>query len=229
MLGAWLRLSLQSALTRIGEHVSPVHIHKLNACINYLETGRWLKAKGFAAWPRYPDRKSLYAALAERLKTEKVLYLEFGVWQGASLRSWSALLQNPAASLHGFDSFEGLPEAWDANRPKGMFSVGGALPQFDDARVTLHKGWFQDTLPAFAVPEHDRLVLNLDADLYSSTQLVLRTLKDWIRPGTILVFDEFCDRLHEQRAFNEFLEETGMPFVFLGATRNLEQAAFERR
>jgi hypothetical protein len=223
-----IRVKVQSALSRLGTHVSPTQISTLNACLNYLEVGRWLKANGFQAWPRYTDRQELYSAVAQPVRTERVLYLEFGVWQGSSMRSWSALLQNPLSSLHGFDSFEGLPEAWDAHRPRGTFSRGGVLPTFDDARILLHKGWFNDTLPSFALPEHERLVLNLDADLYSSTIFVLRALETAIRPGAIVIFDEFCDRLHELKAFDEFLETTQMRFRFLGGTENLEQVAFER-
>jgi hypothetical protein len=223
-----IRVKAQSALSRLGAHLSLSQISTLNACINYLEVGRWLNAKGFRAWPRYADREQLYSAVAANVRAERVLYLEFGVWQGSSMRSWSRLLQNPLASLHGFDSFEGLPEAWDARRPRGTFSRDGALPTFEDSRVILHKGWFNDTLPAFALPEHERLVLNLDADLYSSTIFVLRALAAAIRPGTLLIFDEFCDRLHEMRAFGEFLEATGMEFQFLGGTENLEQVVFER-
>ena len=224
-----LRMKILATITRLGRHTSPSQIQKLNACINYLEVGRWLEANGFSAWPRYAARELLYAAVAHRIRTEKVLYLEFGVWQGLSLRSWSGLLENPISSLHGFDSFEGLPEAWDSSRPQGTFSLHSVLPRFDDPRVVLHTGWFSETLPNFAPPEHERLVLNLDADLYSSTIFVLRTLQGSIRPGTILIFDEFCDRLHELRAFNEFLATTSMRFHFLGATENLEQVAFERR
>ena len=223
-----IRLKVQSALSRVGEHLSLSQISSLNACINYLEVGRWLKAKGFRTRPRYADREELYSAVATRIRTERVLYLEFGVWQGSSMRSWSRLLQNPLTSLHGFDSFEGLPEAWDARRPRGTFSRDGALPTFEDTRVVLHKGWFNDTLPGFALPDHERLVLNLDADLYSSTIFVLHTLAKAIRPGTLLIFDEFCDRLHEMKAFDEFLETTRTRFHFLAGTENLEQVVFER-
>jgi hypothetical protein len=223
-----IRVKVQSALSRLGSRASSSQIRTLNACINYLEVGRWLKANGFHPSPRYEDRQQLYTALARPVRTERVLYLEFGVWQGSSMRSWSALLQNPLASLHGFDSFEGLPEAWDAHRPRGTFSRAGVLPTFDDPRIVLHKGWFNETLPSFALPEHERLVLNLDADLYSSTIFVMQTLAAAIRPGTIVIFDEFCDRLHELKAFDEFLETAQMRFRFVGGTENLEQAAFER-
>lgn len=223
-----LRRLAQVALTKIGARCSQSHIRNLNAAVNYLEVGRWLKTNGFASSPRYATRELLYAAVAGPVARERVLYLEFGVYEGNSMRTWSRLLTNPDSSLHGFDSFEGLPEEWDAERPKGTFDVGGRLPVFDDPRVLLHRGWFEETLPSFALPEHERLVLNMDADLYSSTRFVLGTLRERIARGTIIVFDEFCDRQHELRAFADFLRETGMTFRFVGATRNLEHVAFER-
>jgi len=223
-----LRLLTQVILTKVGERCSPTHIRKLNAALNYLEVGRWLRAKGFASSSRVADRAALYSVVSKRIERERVLYLEFGVYEGASLRVWSRLLRNPLSSLHGFDSFEGLPESWDSFRPKGTFDVKGKLPEFDDPRVVLHQGWFDTTLPSFTLPEHERLVINFDADLYSSTKFVLDTLQDAIKPGTIIIFDEFCDRLHELRAFSELIEATRMTFRFLSATKNLEQAAFER-
>lgn len=223
-----LRKFTQVLLTRVGAHCSPSHIRNLNAALNYLEVGRWLKDRGFQTSPRVAERDQLYTAIGSPIAGERVLYLEFGVYQGRSMRFWSKLLRHPQASLHGFDSFEGLPESWDAFRPKGTFDVQGKLPQFEDERIQLHPGWFDATLPSFALPEHERLVLNLDADLYSSTRFVLDTLRESIVPRTILIFDEFCDRAHELRAFDEFLAATGAKFRFLCATKNLEHVAFER-
>lgn len=223
-----LRTCVQGGLTRAGARLSASHIHKLNSAVNYLEVGRWLKANGFGSAPRFADRWLMYEALAAPVSQERVLYLEFGVYEGYTLRRWAKLLRNPASSLHGFDSFEGLPEVWDGLRPKGTFDVKGMLPQYDDPRVSLHKGWFEETLPRFALPAHERLVLHLDADLYSSTKFVLDTLRESISPGTIIIFDEFCDRLHELKAFDEFLQATGDRFRFLAGTTNLEQVTFER-
>jgi hypothetical protein len=200
----------------------------MNAALNYLEVGRWLRACNFATSPRYRTRDQLYAAIAKPLADDRVVFLEFGVFEGVSLRGWSKMLTNPESQLHGFDSFRGLPEAWDAHRPAGTFDHQGRPPTFDDPRVTLHIGWFNETLPKFVLPPHDRLVLNLDADLYSSTKLVLEQLRDQLRPGTILIFDEFCDRLHEMKAFDEFLKETGQKYKFIGATQAFEHVAFER-
>ena len=222
-----LRTKVQEGLTRIGAHLSHTQIRRMNACINYFETGRWLRANGYKP-RRFPHRKYLYQALAERCATEQVLYLEFGVWKGDSMRQWSRLLLNPASSLHGFDTFCGLPEIWDDERPRGTFSVEANLPRFDDTRIKLHQGLFTETLPGFVPPPHERLVINLDADLYSSTIYVLRTLHEATRIGTILIFDEFSDRMHELRAFKDYLAAFSAGFRCLGANDNLEHVAFER-
>ena len=221
------RCRVQQLLTRIGALMSSAHVQKLNSVINYLEVGRWLKANGFGTSPRYRDRWVMYEFLAEPIKNEEVLYLEFGVFEGYTLRRWSRLLQNPSTKLFGFDSFQGLPENWDALRPQGTFDVQGIIPAYDDSRVSLCPGWFSDTLPNFILPEHERLVIHLDADLYSSTKFVLDTLASKISPGTIIIFDQFCDRMHELRSWDEFVQKSKRKFRFAAATLNLEQVAFE--
>ena len=215
-------------LTRIGEWCSVGQVRLLNAAVNYLEVGRWLRAKGFPTDPRYSTRRQLYEAIARPITAERVLFLEFGVFEGRSMRDWCELLINRQSQLHGFDSFRGLPEDWTSHLTKGTFDAAGQAPTFDDPRVMLHVGWFNETLPSFVVPPHDKLVVNLDADLYSSTKYVQDVLKDHFRPGTILIYDEFCDRLHELRAFDEFLTTSGQKYRFFGATRALETVAFER-
>ena len=223
-----IRTYIQSGLTRVGARLSATHIHRLNSFVNYLEVGRWLKANGFASTRRFVDRWLMYEALAEPIRHERILYLEFGVYEGYTLRRWAKLLNNPNSSLHGFDSFEGLPENWDQLRVKGTFDVKGVIPSYEDPRVALHQGWFEDTLPPFTLPQHDRLVIHIDADLYSSTKFVLDTLRERIVPGTIIIFDEFCDRLHEMKAFDEYLRNNGGQFRFLAGTINLEQVTFQR-
>jgi Macrocin-O-methyltransferase (TylF) len=90
------------------------------------------------------------------------------------------------------------------------------------------KGWFEETLPGHSVPDHDVMVVNFDADLYSSTKTVLGFLKDQVRVGAYLYFDEFNDRHHELRAFDEFLKETGMKFKAVGSDQILSHVIFQR-
>jgi hypothetical protein len=219
---------VRATLTRIGAHITPSQMYWLERVMSQLEVGGWFQANGFSFTPLYVDRRELYAALARDIADERVLYLEFGVYQGASLRAWSQLLRNPLSELHGFDSFEGLPEAWNAYNPQGEFDTKVSKVGITDPRVALHVGWFHETLPDFVLPKHDRLLMHIDADLYSSAKCVLEILQDDIRPGTIILFDEFYDHMHELRAFREFLASGNMRFRFLGGATSLSQCAFER-
>ncbi len=135
--------------------------------------------------------------------------LEFGVRFGNSIRQIAGLV---GQDVHGFDSFEGLPEAWH-NEPGGAYTTGGVMPAVPD-NVTLHKGWFDDMLPEFVAqhPEPVRL-LNIDCDIYSSTITILDTLAPQIVPGTVMVFDEYIGgeswRDDEFRAFTEMAAKHG--------------------
>ena len=94
----------------------------------------------------FEDRWALLRYAASEAPAEGLM-LECGVADGASLRHLATAIG--ARHFHGFDSFEGLPENWAGTfEHKGKFGRGGALPEVP-ANVALHKGWFEQTLPAF--------------------------------------------------------------------------------
>ena len=147
------------------------------------------------------------------------LMIECGVADGASLRH---LARHSVRRFHGFDSFEGLPEAWAGTfEQKGKFGRGGTLPDVP-SNVALHKGWFEQTLPAFlaAHPDDSVAFLHVDCDIYSSTVTVLSLLAPRLRPDAVLVFDEYFNypnwQRHEWRAFQEFIRDTGLSYRYLG-------------
>jgi hypothetical protein len=145
-----------------------------------------------------------------------VLLLEFGVWKGDSMRYFAGLNQSPRSLFYGFDSFEGLPDEWRGMKA-GHFSTAGQIPQIDDPRVRFVKGWFQDSLPPMmdeiaAAAEGRSVVVNFDADLYSSTLFLLFTLGARLRAYTFL-FDEYAG--HEARALHNYLQATGATVEFL--------------
>jgi hypothetical protein len=214
-------------LTKSGPRFSERTIYNLNAAVSYLETGRWLAAHGYRPSVRVAGTRELIDLIIKDVRNKNVLYLEFGVYRGESIRYWSSQLQNPQSNLHGFDSFEGLPENWNIDSPKGRFTTNGSIPVIDDPRVKFFKGWFDETLPQYRIPPHDILVLYLDADLYSSTIYVLNKLKSSIHPGTYIYFDEFADRSNELRAFAEFLNGSGAHFKLLAATRDNAKVVFQ--
>lgn len=150
---------------------------------------------------------------------------EFGVYRGETINH---IADKTPRTVHGFDSFDGLPENWREGFEKGTFRMDG-LPRVRE-NVVLHEGWFDETLPGFldSVPGSAAFV-HLDADLYSSTHTVLEGLADRIRPGTILVFDEFTGypgwQRGEFRAFREFVARHGVEFEYVGWVPDGEQVA----
>ncbi len=213
-------------LTLIGARLSERRIIQMQALINYLCVGHWMKLHHFLFPKRVADRQAVYAELGARVAASKVLYLEFGVASGVSMRWWSQALKNPEAVLHGFDSFEGLPEEGGPWR-QGQFDMRGQVPVINDPRVKFFKGWFNQVLPTYSVCSHDVLVVNLDADLYSSTIYVLRWLRPYLKQGTLVYFDEMNHVEHEPRALAEFLKESGIRFKAIAADKTLAFVGFE--
>jgi hypothetical protein len=152
-------------------------------------------------------RFDVFTVAVDRVVGAKPLYLEFGVFEGETIRWWSRHLDHPAAQFIGFDSFEGLPETWRPAHQQGAFGTDGP-PVVEDPRVRFVAGWFDDTLPRFSPPDHDQLIVNVDCDLYSSAKAVLAWMAPHLRTGSLLYFDELADRDHELRALEELLAET---------------------
>ena len=213
-------------LTVIGSRLSNRCLLQIQAPVNYLKIGRWMRDHGFSINHRVPTRQDVWAVVVNQVRNRKVLYLEFGVAWGSSIKYWSRELKNPESMLHGFDSFEGLPEEggpWS----KGEFNTMGRVPEINDPRVQFFKGWFDQVLPSYSIPAHDALVINMDADLYSSTIYVLRFLRSYIRPGTFIYFDEMIHVEHEAHAFDEFIKESGLQFRLVSTDMTMAHCCFE--
>ena len=151
------------------------------------------------------------------------LYLEFGVFSGHTINHIARQVDQP---VYGFDSFEGLPERWRDSLGAGHFKVK-ALPEVRP-NVTLVKGWFDKTLPEFLKAHPgDVAFLHVDCDLYSSTRTIFTCLAPRIKPGTVIVFDEYFNypgwREGEFKAFQEFIEQAGLKFEYLNYNRKGEQ------
>lgn len=149
-------------------------------------------------------------------------FMEFGVFHGRSLNILAQTASTGGFQVHGFDSFEGLPEDWSNGEAKGSYSTDKQQPQVPD-NVTLHAGWFEDTLPKL-VQQNDNAkaaFIHIDCDLYSSTKTVLDTLQQRCQPGTVLQFDELIGYPgyyeHEWKAWQEFLLQWPAGYQLLGA------------
>ncbi len=173
--------------------------------------------------------RELVAQMIQRQGKEDIGdYLEFGVFNGATLSSVYQVFQEfglDGVRFFGFDSFEGLPPEAD-HEDEGLWFPGQCscsvevtmrfltAHQVDWTRVFLIKGWFRDTLTP-ALTERYRMrkasLVMVDCDLYSSTVDCLRFVEPLIRDEAILIFDDWfafqaAERnLGEKRAFEEFL------------------------
>ncbi|MGI9386114.1 MAG: tetratricopeptide repeat protein [Methyloligellaceae bacterium] len=152
---------------------------------------------------------------AAQLSPPKGLYLEFGVNYGRTIR---VIASSTERVVHGFDSFDGLPDDW-GDEKKGSYSTYGELPDVPP-NVVLHKGWFSETLPPFLDSESATVAFaNIDCDLYSSTKDIFRALEERIVKGSVLVFDEYLFypqwQKYEYKAFKEFISDSGNKYEYL--------------
>jgi len=169
------------------------------------------------------DRRGLHEAVIrkEGLDVAPITYLEFGVYRGDSLAWWINRITDPDSRFVGFDTFTGLPEFWRPTEPVGHFSTGGMVPNITDPRCSFEVGVFQETLPHFigAKDLSGRLVVHLDADMFTSTLFVLTTLARVLKTGDVLLFDEFSCPLDEYRAFDGFVSSYRIKYEVLGAVQ----------
>lgn len=166
-------------------------------------------------------RSWLYESVIEQesLRKKPITYLEFGVYRGDSLRMWLAGIPDPDSRFVGFDTFTGLPERWRPTELAGHFNANGAIPDIKDSRCSFEVGLFQDTLPAFVTRARlsGRLVVNLDADMFTSTLFVLTTLAPYLKSRDLIFFDEFSCPLDEFRAFEEFVQSFRVKYEAIAA------------
>jgi hypothetical protein len=149
-------------------------------------------------------------------------YLEFGVFSGGTIRYLAR--RRPNVTFHGFDSFEGLPEAWGGfSLGNRAFSRKGQLPRVPPS-VRLYKGWFSETIPTWSHTTSGPVAfIHIDCDLYSSTVAILGGLSDRLQPGTVILFDEYFNyagwRNHEFKAWQEFVASRGVKYDYLAYAR----------
>lgn len=152
--------------------------------------------------------------------------LEFGVYTGGTLRAIAR--RRGDGRVHGFDSFTGLPEPWRSGFGTGAFDDLDGLPDVPGAELVV--GLFSDTLHEF-LDTHPGPVdfLHVDSDLYSSAVTVLDAVGPRLRPGSIVLFDEFLNfpdwEQYEARAWWEYADKHDVGFRYVCYTLNNEQVA----
>jgi predicted O-methyltransferase YrrM len=150
------------------------------------------------------------------------LVAEFGVDAGETINFIARTLQR---EVHGFDSFQGLPEDWAGHADYSDWFQRQGQPPPVLQNVKLHVGLFDETLPGFLQEHRENFAfIHIDSDLYSSAKTIFRRCSNRIQPGTVIVFDEFFNyphwQQHEYKAFMEYVESLNVLVEYLGYSGN---------
>jgi predicted O-methyltransferase YrrM len=167
----------------------------------------------------FSDRLRLWD-LASQHVSRGGLFLEFGVSRGKSINYFASQLDT-SIKMFGFDSFEGLKEGFAGTEwTKGAFTTNGKIPKLD-SRITVIKGWFEQTLPIFAKKLDSPIsIIHIDSDTYESTNFVLKELEVFLSAGTLILFDEYHGHPNwencEFKAWQECVLRNNIEYKYLG-------------
>lgn len=120
-------------------------------------------------------------------------------------------------SWAGFDRFTGLPRGW-RNLPAGTFDANGAPPDIQDSRIQWFIGDVEETIKLLNI-ERERAypaVVFFDLDIYEPSLVAWNYLKDHLKMGDLLYFDEAFDQ-DERKLLNEAILPSGA-FEFIAAS-----------
>jgi Methyltransferase domain len=149
-------------------------------------------------------------------------YLELGVYTGGTIRYIARCIGK--RTVHGFDSFDGFPEAWSGfGLGSKAFDVKGRLPRVP-GNVLLHPGYFDASLPKWLADNAGPVAfVHVDCNLYSSTKTALDLLAPRLIKGSIILFDEYFNypnwEQHEFKAFQELVGARRINYTYLAYAR----------
>ena len=177
----------------------------------------------------YNKRYDLYKHIFDKeVLNLAINYLEFGVADGHSFNWWMNANTHIASRFYGFDTFTGLPENFGPYK-KGTFDTGNKIPVIEDERGRFYQGLFQQTLPGFlkSFDNSKKLIVMLDADLYTATLFTLTSLAPYLKKDDIIFFDEFVVPTHEFMAYRHFINSYYFDLELIGAANNYYFVAFK--
>ncbi|HUR11474.1 MAG TPA: TylF/MycF/NovP-related O-methyltransferase [Flavitalea sp.] len=178
----------------------------------------------------YSKRYSNYQFISDKyqLKITAINFVEFGVEEGNSLKWWLAENQCEASIFIGLDTFEGLPEKWGYFK-KGDMSFPMEQLTITDSRLRLFRGLFQQTANKALelINQSSRSIFHMDADIFSSTLFALTQCYRFMKPGDLVLFDEFTTPTHEFSAFKLFTESFYIEYEVISAAANYSFLAIE--
>jgi len=153
-------------------------------------------------------------------------YLEFGVYEGTSIKGAAIYWRNIGSKpikFYGFDSFKGMkPEVGDEHPFYTKFDFSTEFKEIKKRflnipEIKLVPGFFQDTLKKdpneYGINKAG--IIMMDCDLYSSSKIAFNFIKRIVIEGTILILDDYFGYKGNKNkgvraAFQEFIKENNV-------------------
>jgi O-methyltransferase len=164
-------------------------------------------------------------ALVDRISNVDGVIVECGTWKGGMIAGMARVLGNNR-QYHLFDSFEGLPPVkkidglkaaqWQSNTQSESYydnckasesDVQKAMSLSGVTEFTIHKGWFEHTVPEWSKTNPDIAVLRLDGDWYDSTMVCLKELASRLAPNGLIIIDDYYAWEGCTKAVHEYLNQ----------------------
>lgn len=176
----------------------------------------------------FSSRQAIQLYAAEQSIDRPGIVLEMGVYDGGSINliAQKILEADPSRKIYGLDSFRGLEESWTSTDHYRSFDVGGIPPQSIDKRVTLIQGRVEKVLEPFLLTEKPTFSLvHFDMDLYAPSYYALKHLLPFLKPGTLILFDELYGypgwQYGEYKALTELINRNQYRFLAFGPIQAL--------
>ena len=208
---SFLDRAVNSALRKIGVKLHFNSAYFLDEFASNI-TGKSYSPATSGVMTNVEQRMNMYhlvsQVLAYNVEGELV---EIGCNAGESSVLITKILQEQGSSkkLSVYDSFEGLPRgseidgasyaAGDLKTTEGVLRKN--FSKYNLPLPSIHKGWFQDTLPT-ELPEKICFAY-LDGDFYESIMISLKYVYPRLSPGAICLVDDYCDPEVNQRGWNK--------------------------
>jgi len=197
----------------------------LNAMVRSIPIFLKYKDRTMIEFRKYIENLALMSVSLRNPDLERGAIVECGTWRGG-MSAGMVEVGGQRRRYYFFDSFEGLPPAqdidgpaarqWQANTAATTFhnNCAASLEDFRESiamtgcppgKVTILKGFFEDTLPDFDPPPI--AVLRLDADWYASTMICLEKFWDRVLVGGLVLIDDYYTWDGCAKAVHDFLAE----------------------
>lgn len=163
--------------------------------------GRFLKVDWFVPHGHLPaEIAHIASVLAARPARGGECMVEAGCWQGGSSAKFSILCARFGYRLRIYDSFQGVEpvapgsgewEGWSGQYASPENVLRDHLQRFGEPDVvSIHPGWFADTLAREPVPDPVALAY-IDCDLGKGTKEVLRGVMPALAEGGVVLTQDF--------------------------------------